>query len=158
MMCLGCCVFFSRRRRHTRCALVTGVQTCALPISSGSNLFVIFGQQIGQVGGALSDMTGRLGAVGRVLTNPWVAALTTAAIVVGLFVDKLSDASEAANLAKRGSDGLADAQGVLGRMFDLTSGKTGHQNELLRLNAQPPAARPEERRLGKECVSKVGAG
>src|SRR3546814_17361028 len=27
--------FFSSRRRHTRCALVTGVQTCALPISAG---------------------------------------------------------------------------------------------------------------------------
>src|SRR3546814_6575622 len=26
--------FFSSRRRHTRCALVTGVQTCALPICS----------------------------------------------------------------------------------------------------------------------------
>src|SRR3546814_11789303 len=33
-MCLGFYVvfFFSSRRRHTRCALVTGVQTCALPI------------------------------------------------------------------------------------------------------------------------------
>src|SRR3546814_10732673 len=28
-----CFVFFSSIRRHTRCALVTGVQTCALPIS-----------------------------------------------------------------------------------------------------------------------------
>src|SRR3546814_441941 len=27
------CFFFSSRGRHTRCALVTGVQTCALPIS-----------------------------------------------------------------------------------------------------------------------------
>src|SRR3546814_2766778 len=27
-----CFFFFSSRRRHTRCALVTGVQTCALPI------------------------------------------------------------------------------------------------------------------------------
>src|SRR3546814_10305466 len=26
--------FFSSRRRHTICALVTGVQTCALPISA----------------------------------------------------------------------------------------------------------------------------
>src|SRR3546814_7389473 len=26
--------FFSSRRRHTRCACVTGVQTCALPISA----------------------------------------------------------------------------------------------------------------------------
>src|SRR3546814_8960316 len=51
VVCLGCAVslvcmyslfwlfffwwffFFSSRRRHTRCALVTGVQTCALPIS-----------------------------------------------------------------------------------------------------------------------------
>src|SRR3546814_6979178 len=30
-------VFFSSRRRHTRCALVTGVQTCALPISHSPN-------------------------------------------------------------------------------------------------------------------------
>src|SRR3546814_2175179 len=29
--------FFSNRRRHTRCALVTGVQTCALPIWSNSS-------------------------------------------------------------------------------------------------------------------------
>src|SRR3546814_7402106 len=34
-----CCLFFfSSRRRHTRCALVTGVQTCALPISMGKAL------------------------------------------------------------------------------------------------------------------------
>src|SRR3546814_1557516 len=30
VMCVS--FFFSSRRRHTRCALVTGVQTCALPI------------------------------------------------------------------------------------------------------------------------------
>src|SRR3546814_3517605 len=38
MFMIVCCslyhlFFFSSRRRHTRCALVTGVQTCALPIS-----------------------------------------------------------------------------------------------------------------------------
>src|SRR3546814_7771807 len=32
------CFFFSSRRRHTRCALVTGVQTCALPISLAHEL------------------------------------------------------------------------------------------------------------------------
>src|SRR3546814_6695599 len=31
LLCV-CLFFFSSRRRHTRCALVTGVQTCALPI------------------------------------------------------------------------------------------------------------------------------
>src|SRR3546814_9587699 len=29
---INSCFFFSSRRLHTRCALVTGVQTCALPI------------------------------------------------------------------------------------------------------------------------------
>ena len=32
MLCLCFFFFFSSRRRHTRCADVTGVQTCALPI------------------------------------------------------------------------------------------------------------------------------
>src|SRR3546814_2190931 len=32
LCCSVCCFFVSSRRRHTRCALVTGVQTCALPI------------------------------------------------------------------------------------------------------------------------------
>src|SRR3546814_9741137 len=48
------CFFFSSRRRHTRCALVTGVQTCALPISDP-----VTGQKriskaaLGGIGGAL---------------------------------------------------------------------------------------------------------
>src|SRR3546814_8492523 len=37
-MCIMC--FFSSRRRHTRCALVTGVQTCALPIS-GERAYIL---------------------------------------------------------------------------------------------------------------------
>src|SRR3546814_4178968 len=36
--------FFSSRRRHTRCALVTGVQTCALPIS-GARLSTVLRQR-----------------------------------------------------------------------------------------------------------------
>src|SRR3546814_13658152 len=35
--CNICFFFFSSRRRHTRCALVTGVQTCALPICETSS-------------------------------------------------------------------------------------------------------------------------
>src|SRR3546814_1244324 len=37
LLCMfdGVYLFLSSRRRHTRCALVTGVQTCALPILAG---------------------------------------------------------------------------------------------------------------------------
>src|SRR3546814_8400158 len=36
-----CFFVFSSRRRHTRCALVTGVQTCALPIFTGDPLVLV---------------------------------------------------------------------------------------------------------------------
>src|SRR3546814_9575392 len=45
-MCCCCFIFFfSSRRRHTRCALVTGVQTCALPISSQTWSFAMIALQ-----------------------------------------------------------------------------------------------------------------
>src|SRR3546814_10709158 len=40
--------FFSSRRRHTRCALVTGVQTCALPISDRAEIDDIARKLAGQ--------------------------------------------------------------------------------------------------------------
>src|SRR3546814_13472838 len=46
--CVFLCFFFSSRRRHTRCALVTGVQTCALPIlTAGVLSFVRERTQLG---------------------------------------------------------------------------------------------------------------
>src|SRR3546814_9338809 len=51
MLWLSVLLFFSSIRRHTRCALVTGVQTCALPISVVT----------GWVGGNLMPWHGRLG-------------------------------------------------------------------------------------------------
>src|SRR3546814_2859301 len=41
--------FFSSRRRHTRCALVTGVQTCALPISQGFERRIRIGVALNQL-------------------------------------------------------------------------------------------------------------
>src|SRR3546814_3861345 len=44
--------FFSSRRRHTRCALVTGVQTCALPILPGQLSHVRGASVVGEATGA----------------------------------------------------------------------------------------------------------
>src|SRR3546814_7372942 len=63
-------MFFSSRRRHTRCALVTGVQTCALPVSAGGVL------ACGVVPAAVPGVA--LGAAGRVaggaesVALPWL--------------------------------------------------------------------------------------
>src|SRR3546814_2206921 len=50
--------FFSSRRRHTICALVTGVQTCALPISPNDMLALDSGLVHASVSGrAVKDPT-----------------------------------------------------------------------------------------------------
>src|SRR3546814_4730504 len=53
--------FLSSRRRHTRCALVTGVQTCALPISriypQLLKLYVLAGAFAGIAGGLSAQIT-----------------------------------------------------------------------------------------------------
>src|SRR3546814_5610250 len=60
---LACVLFFfSSRRRHTRCALVTGVQTCALPISASFDRVTCrFGLMF------VSDVPAALAEVRRVL-------------------------------------------------------------------------------------------
>src|SRR3546814_6505123 len=67
-MFLYCCFFFSSRRRHTRCALVTGVQTCALPIL----VFSEHGRQssLCQVARLFHERHGKVVTVTRHTANP----------------------------------------------------------------------------------------
>src|SRR3546814_7629721 len=88
--------FFSSRRRHTRCALVTGVQTCALPIltrirTNGTLITAELARDLkaAGLGGCLVDvmgahaathdgMTGTPGSFGRACAG--IAALLDAGI------------------------------------------------------------------------------
>src|SRR3546814_3687480 len=71
--------FFSSRRRHTRCALVTGVQTCALPIylwaqATGTDTYID-----GNHGApdARDRNYGFLAGLDRSLGNGWTVGLAT---------------------------------------------------------------------------------
>src|SRR3546814_10985883 len=66
-----CVLFFSIRRRHTRCALVTGVQTCALPIYEAAALPHHDG---GQPLEAVAQQRDAAGAVARVAEGDLGAA------------------------------------------------------------------------------------
>src|SRR3546814_14975587 len=83
--------FFSSRRRHTRCALVTGVQTCALPIYTCQ-----------QVGGkrrrarlvALEDLAAKVCPAGDLADAVAFIELLISGIAVGL--EKAGERSELA--------------------------------------------------------------
>src|SRR3546814_16917725 len=122
--------FFSSSRRHTRCALVTGVQTCALPISA-------------PLEEALRTIAAQAEkrAVRRVLTD------VHARVLEGF---RLSDAMarqgnafpplyRAMVAAGEGSGALPD---ILERLADLPE------------RQQQVRGRSEERRVGEECGSK----
>src|SRR3546814_8053036 len=94
--------FFSSRRRHTRCALVTGVQTCALPISAAGFVGIPQSMFIGLIASVVSNMFvhwksrstiddtldvfpchGVGGIVGMLLTGVFASAVVNSAISDG---------------------------------------------------------------------------
>src|SRR3546814_2537702 len=65
-------VFFSSRRRHTRCALVTGVQTCALPILHAGVVRFKGGKPLddARVQDAIAAAEAELNGTGRLVIRP----------------------------------------------------------------------------------------
>src|SRR3546814_7202034 len=106
--------FFSSRRRHTRCALVTGVQTCALPISKPAPItlieaitqalawemandkdVLILGEDVGVNGGVFRATAGLQQRFGdqRVLDTP-LDETTIAGLTVGLAAQGMKPIAE----------------------------------------------------------------
>ncbi|PNU02521.1 phage tail length tape measure family protein [Novosphingobium guangzhouense] len=102
----------------------------------GAKPMQIFTSQAGQVTQAISLMSTGAGRFGAFMAGPWGLAITSGAIVLAALLPKLMETEDAMKDVELASNGLADAQSVLGEMFDLTTGKLKNQNEMLRLNAQ----------------------
>src|SRR3546814_10187999 len=66
--------FFSSKRRHTRCALLTGVQTCALPISAWLTADMLNGHEAKTCGGGARPRTNSSAARATSLTLPPVGS------------------------------------------------------------------------------------
>src|SRR3546814_5256906 len=91
--------FFSSRRRHTRCALVTGVQTCALPISQARP-----GQPLAQARAAEDRRMRRLLRGVGVACCLALAGCVTVPDGQGVAIGDLSAAAEAAATATRSEE------------------------------------------------------
>src|SRR3546814_5943001 len=86
-------LFLSSRRRHTRCALVTGVQTCALPISRVRALEAD-GRPFGEIAPYVKGARGREGLEsGDPEHGIWWASMVQGLIddvpTVGVLVDRI---------------------------------------------------------------------
>ncbi|WP_375292317.1 hypothetical protein [Sphingomonas melonis] len=133
----------------------------AVMIQGGIDPGRAFATQAGQIGYAMSDMSGKMGAVGRFLVGPWGIALTIAAGFLAPMVSKMLDASNAAEKqaealasATAAADTYGSAQSQLGKIIELTTGKLKTQNleliQSIRLQAQA------DMRSAKEAQAKAG--
>jgi len=105
-------------------------------VQGGTPVLRAFAQQSGQAAGALADMGGKAGVAGRFFSGILGGSILSVGTILASYLLTMDDTNEALDLAKVGSNGLADAQSVLGDVFDLTSGKIKSQNELLIANAR----------------------
>jgi hypothetical protein len=115
-----------------------GMQQLSFQIGDAATMFAlgakpmqIFASQGMQVVQAMSLMQGTAGGLIGFLSGPWGAVLLGAGTVVGMLVSNLDDASEAAQRVEFSSYGLSDAQGILGNVIDLTTGKINTQSQAL---------------------------
>src|SRR3546814_8732034 len=117
--------FFSSRRRHTSCALVTGVQTCALPICLGL--------------AARRECEQRARDEPRPFPHPCSPVSVTAVSLSGTWGRVEADAA--------GPGPFGKAQ-LVKLVIPLRYNDTSALN-----NRRRPRLSTEERRVGKECVS-----
>lgn len=112
------------------------INDIATQFASGTRPMQIFAQQASQVIQSISLMTNSASKFGRFMSGPWGVALTAAVVVLSSLIPKLLETDKAMKDVELASNGLSDAQSVMGEIFDLTTGKIKNQNDMLRLNAK----------------------
>src|SRR3546814_14463296 len=137
-----CCFFFSSRSRHTRCAFVTGVQTCALPISIVVGLSLVLGLTYDLVPGLYAELPATLRGV---FGSNLVVAMVTAILLNLLF--RIGVARRASQTLSATSD-----PGLPYEFVERHGGSWGARPDVAVKAAA--ALRSKESRGGKECVRK----
>src|SRR3546814_11931427 len=117
--------FFSSRRRHTRCALVTGVQTCALPISNLRSSSINAQHRLCNAGAGLAILPDFIGGQDPELRRIWPDLTLERAFWLGIHPDvgKLERVSLF-------SDGLSGPVAAAGGMLRIggSSGEKGSES------------------------------
>ncbi|KAK0349445.1 hypothetical protein LTR94_033094, partial [Friedmanniomyces endolithicus] len=111
--------------------------------ASGSRLTTIAAQQVGQLSSAISMIasasetsTGAMGRFASFMGGGWGIAIGVAVSLAGALANALYTDADAAAKAHEVSTGLKDVQGLLGDVFDLTTGKIKLNTAALDANTQ----------------------
>lgn len=156
---------------HRQAQMMLGqqMQDTAIMLQLGMNPLMILTQQGTQAAFAMSQMGGRAAMVGRFLSSPWVAALMIAGTALTALMGKAEKTADALEKVKFSSDSVGDAQGILGNVMDITTGKiTTQRQELIALaiaqskvaaiqaNARAAALRGEVEGLQRPTIALSG--
>lgn len=126
--------------------------------ASGTRPMQIFAQQGSQVLMAISMMQRESKGFIGFMAGPWGQVILAAGLILSQFTSKLFENAEASKAAELANDGLSEAQSVLGKMFDMTSGKLEKQNDLLRLNAMLTAQNLKVEAMAAKTRAESAAG
>ena len=121
---------------HRQAQMMLGqqMQDAAIQMQLGINPLMILTQQGTQAAYSLTQMGGRAAAVGRYLSNPWTAALMIAGTALVGLMGEAEDTADALEKVKFSSDGVGDAQSILGAVMNTTTGAiTTQRQELIGL-------------------------
>ena len=100
-------------------------------LSMGTPAMQVFAQQSGQVLQSVQLLSGGTGKFAALMGGPWGIALTAGISLLGLLGSKLFDTHDAMVEVKFATNAMGDAQGILGTVMDLTTGKINTQSQAL---------------------------
>lgn len=132
--------------RAQRAAMVNAgqqLQDMAVQYQMGTKASTIMAQQLPQLSFALSGLAGNankslaaIGGAASFMAGPWGAAIMAATVVLGPLIGRLFDTADAAEKVKFASSAMGDAQGILGGVLDMTTGRINNQSTALRALAE----------------------
>ncbi|MCX7284408.1 MAG: phage tail length tape measure family protein [Novosphingobium sp.] len=135
------------------------VQDVAVQLQGGANLGTIISQQGGQIADAVAMMGGRAAGFASFMAGPWGALITVGTgVLVNLGIEAANAGAEM-DKVKFASNALGDAQGILGNVLDITTGKIKTQSSALiaLARAQIIAGQIEAKKRQAEAQSAITA-
>lgn len=161
----GSVINSTRAERTAFIQLGQQLQDVTIQTQLGTAASQIFAQQVPQAAFALTGLSNSankakraVGSFATFLSGPFGAAIFAGIAILGPYVAKLFEASDAADEARFSSDALSEAQSILGTSIEIVTGKINVQSEALRnlAQAQILAGQVESARRQAELRTELG--